>query len=229
VHLVFSSGPNSELEPFAPEGPPGPRAIHSIVLDPGHGGSDAGVTAGGLKEKELTLALARLLKVELERRGPVRVVLTRDDDREIGEAERAEHANRARADLVLALHFDGLPGSRAHGVTAYCPPATFGTRQRNAQALIALLPWRDVGLRHAVAARELAENVLSSIELRAQGPVRLREVLPYPLLGVNAPGLLLECATLTSEADRARLQRPNGLAELAATIADGIQAYQRNE
>ena len=94
--------------------------------------------------------------------------------------------------------------------------------------MIALLPWRDVALRHAVAARELSEDLLSALELRALGPSRLREILPYPLLGVNAPGLLLECATLTSEIDRSRVLGPHGLSDLAATLADGIAAYQRN-
>jgi N-acetylmuramoyl-L-alanine amidase len=94
---------------------------------------------------------------------------------------------------------------------------------------IDVLPWRDVALRHAVESRLLAEDVLSSLELRAQGPTHLREILPYALLGVNAPGLLLECATLTSPADRGRMSRPQGLAELATSIVDGIVAYQRSE
>ena len=230
VTLSFERGSAVGLEPFAPEGPPGPRNLRVIVLDPGHGGTDPGVTVGGAVEKNLTLELARLVKAELERRMRTRVVLTREDDRDLSEDERAERANRAHADLVISLHFDGLPGGRAHGATAYCPPATFGSTQRDGEGpgLIALLPWRDVALRHAVAARELSEDLLSALELRALGPSRLREILPYPLLGVNAPGLLLECATLTSEIDRRRVLGPHGLSDLAATLADGIAAYQRN-
>jgi len=231
VTLAFETAPSGGLERFAPEGPSGPRAIHVVVLDPGHGGTDLGVTVRGAIEKDLTLQLARLVKTELERRMRTRVVLTRDDDRELTGAQRAERANQARADLVISLHFDGLPEGRARGATAYCPPATFVTtgREPAAGGPIPLIPWRDVALRHAVAARELSGDLLSALELRAQGPTRLREILPYPMLGVNAPGLLLECATLTSDADRARVTAPHGLAELAATIAEGIEAWQRNE
>ncbi len=229
VTLVLVRGSAPGLEAFAPEGPEGPRTLRVVVLDPGHGGADAGVTVGGAVEKNLTLALARLVRAELERRMNTHVVLTREDDRELSEAERAERANRAHADLVISLHFDGLPGGTAHGATAYCPPATYAASQREqTSGVIALLPWRDVALRHAVAARELADDLLSALELRSQGPTRLREILPYPMLGVNAPGLLLECATLTSDTDRARILSPRGLAELAATLADGIQAWQRN-
>jgi N-acetylmuramoyl-L-alanine amidase len=230
VTLTLERTPSASLEAFAPEGPSGPRALRVIVLDPGHGGSDAGVTVQGAVEKDLTLRLARLVKAEIERRSPVRVVLTREDDHDASEDDRAERANRAHADLVIALHFDGLPGGRARGATAYCPPATFASSQREAQGsgLIAMLPWRDVALRHAVAARELSEDLLSALELRAQGPTRLREILPYPILGVNAPGLLLECGTLTSATDRARILGPHGLSDLATTLADGIEAWQRN-
>ena len=223
-------------EPFAPEGPRGPRDLRVVVLDPGHGGNDPGVIAGDAVEKALALDLAALLKIELERRLRVRVVLTRDDDRSLSADQRAEIANRARADLVLSLHFDGFPAPRARGATAYCPAATFAAAAEPAREggvprsqPLSLLPWRDVALRHAVESRSLADAVLSALELRGQGPTRFRERLGVPLLGVNAPGLVLECATLTSPADRARVQQPAGLRELAATIAEGVQAWQRNE
>ena len=78
-----------------------------------------------------------------------------------------------------------------------------------------------------MASRSLAEAVLSALELRGQGPTRLRERMPYDLLGVNAPGMLLECATLTSAADRERVTQDEGLRELAASIAAGVSSYQR--
>jgi len=232
VTLEFSRASESPLEEFAPEGAPGPRSLRVIVLDPGHGGGDFGVSAGGAVEKNLALSLARMLKTELERRFRTRVVLTRSDDRGVTEVERAEIANRARADLVLSLHLDGFSDPRARGATVYCPPATFaesGEGSLASASTLTLLPWREVATRHAVESRALAEALLSSLELRGQGPTRLRERLAYGLLGVNAPGLLLECATLTSPQDRERVTQEQGLHELAVTLADGIEAYQRNQ
>ena len=92
-----------------------------------------------------------------------------------------------------------------------------------------MVPWSDVATRHAVEARALADAVLGVMELKGLGPTRLRELLALDLLGVNAPGIVLECATLTAPRDRARVTGPRGLAALAAGIADGIVAYQRNE
>ena len=232
VVLELSREKAADLEPFAAEGPIGPRPIRVVVIDPGHGGSDPGVIAGSAVEKDLTLALAKLLKAELERRLNARVVLTRNDDRSVGADQRAEIANHSHADLVLSLHFDGFPGNRAHGVTAYCPPATFAGPEASgseaARSQVVMLPWRDVALRHAVESRSLAEAILTALELRGEGPTRLREHLPVPLLGVNAPGLVLECAALTTPADRDRLGQ-GGLHDLATTLADGVLTWQRNQ
>jgi N-acetylmuramoyl-L-alanine amidase len=237
LELATESTPG--LESFAPEGPSGPRPLRVVVIDPGHGGSDPGVISGNAVEKELSLELAKLVKVELERRLSARVVLTRHDDRDLTADQRAEIANRSRADLVLSLHFDGFPGPRARGATAYCPPATFAAPDdADGAALgagvsrsqpVTLVPWRDVALRHAVESRSLAETILSALELKGQGPTRLRERLTTPLLGINAPGLVLECASLTAPADRDRVRQDVGMRDLAATLAEGVHAWQRNE
>ncbi len=228
--LEFSRSPSEEG--FAPEGPPGPRPLRVVVLDPGHGGDDAGVEVEGAVEKDLTLALARQLAGDLERRG-VRTVLTRDADLAVPQEQRAEIANRARADVVLSLHFDGFAGSAASGATAWCPPASYAEPARDTRAAalgpVPLTPWRDVALRHAVESRALAEALTAALEQDGLGPARVRERLTRPLLGVNAPALLLECATLTSPADRARVTSPEGLRDLAGAIADGLFAYQRHE
>ncbi len=231
--LEFARVPLAGLESFAAEGPAGPRAVRVVMLDPAHGGAESGVQAGGLAEKDLTLALALALRPELERRLGARVLLTRTDDRAISTEARAEAANRAHSDLVLVLHMDGNPAPAGRGATAYCPPATLAPQRAGAGAagfaVLEVVPWRDVALRHAVDSRALADAVLESLAGRGWGPVRLREILPLHLLGVNAPGIALECATLTSEADRARLAAPAGIASLATAIAEGVAAWQRNE
>ena len=221
-------------DPFAPEDPAGPRRVNVIVLDPGHGGADAGTRVQDVHEKDLTLALARVLAEQLERRLGARVVFTRTDDSAPPADLRAEIANRAHADLVLSLHFDGFSSARARGATAYCASATYASRAESGEearprAGLVMLPWRDVTLRHAVQGRALAEAVLSSLELAGQGPTRLRERMPTALLGVNAPGILLECATLTAPGDRERVTQAEGLRQLAVAITDGVVAYQRHE
>jgi N-acetylmuramoyl-L-alanine amidase len=167
------------------------------------------------------------VQAELQRRGPVGAVLLREDDRAAPAEERAERANRSHADLLIALHFDGIAGTTARGATVYCAPASDdASATPDPLGSIQMLPWRDVGLRHAAASRDLAERLVVAFERSGQGPTRLREVQPSALLGVNRPGVLIECATLTSEDDRRRVVAEGGLQRLAAAIVDGILAYQ---
>jgi len=114
------------------------------------------------------------------------------------------------------------------GATAWCPPARLGVRPgaERRTAPVPMVPWRDVSQRHAVRSRALAEAVLGALELHGEGPTRLRERLTHPLLGMNAPALMLDCATLTSGVDRARLSEPGGLRQLAVAIADGVANYR---
>src|SRR4029077_19973566 len=80
-------------------------AIRTIAIDPGHGGDDEGARgAGGAKEKDLTLAAPRRAKGIIKTRLGIRVLLTRDDDRNGPIDERTAVANNNKADLFISLH-----------------------------------------------------------------------------------------------------------------------------
>jgi N-acetylmuramoyl-L-alanine amidase len=225
VTLEFPRPWRTGLEEFALEARP--SRVRVIVLDPGHGGPDAGVTVGADVEKDLALALARLVRAELALRLGAQVALTRDDDRPLTPEQRAEFANRAHADLVVSLHFDAVPGTQRSGATAWCPPAGVGAREGplSPRAPLVLLPWREVALRRAVLSRAAAEAILGALDTAGAGPVRLRERLMVPLLGVDAAGLMLDCATLSAVPDQIRVEDPRGLKELAAAIAEGVARW----
>jgi len=238
VSLALERGAGA-LEPFAPEPPPGARPLRTVVLDPGHGGVDTGVQSDGVLEKTLTLDLARALADELRRRAGARVTLTRTDDRDMSQLGRAELANRPVPDVVVSLHFGMSLDPRAQGGAAWCAPASAAAAVLETQGgpgdraggagLVELLPWRDAATSHAVESRDLAQDITAALEHDGYGPMSVRERLPMALLGVTAPGVLLECGTLSNAAERARLLAPNGLHRLAAAIADGLIAWQHGE
>lgn len=108
---VETAGPPAPPTPApAPELPSLPElspttGIRTIVIDPGHGGSEAGARGtGGALEKDITLTLARRLKAALEARLGVRVLLTRDGDVTVDLDDRASIANNNKADLFISLH-----------------------------------------------------------------------------------------------------------------------------
>ncbi len=87
----------------------GPR----IVLDPGHGGSQAGAMApAGFKEKTLALNLALLVKAALEKELAARVTLTRTDDSLVHLSERVAFVHRQQPDLFISIHANSMPTAR---------------------------------------------------------------------------------------------------------------------
>src|SRR5690554_849251 len=99
-----------------------PFAGKVILLDPGHGGIDAGaIGSKGVREKEVNLDVALRLKKLLEEAG-ARVVITRNDDFYLGLYERAALANRVGAALAVSLHVNSHPDSRVHGFEIFHHP-----------------------------------------------------------------------------------------------------------
>ncbi len=93
-----------------PDARPAPRPSRKrrVVVDAGHGGPDAGMTGPigpgkRIREKDITLAIARQLEKALEARG-VEVVMTRTKDTLIALSDRGKIANRERGDLFISIH-----------------------------------------------------------------------------------------------------------------------------
>ncbi|MCM0595907.1 N-acetylmuramoyl-L-alanine amidase [Weissella uvarum] len=109
--LVERSKPLNKLTPLSES---------TVVLDPGHGGSDSGALSTNNKyEKNYTLALAKRVKKQLEKRG-TRVIMTRSTDKLVPLAEIPEIAERNQADLFISFHFDSAPeANSASGYTTY--------------------------------------------------------------------------------------------------------------
>ena len=91
-----------------------------VVLDPGHGGHDAGTHGpSGLTEKELVLDISQRLAALLQDRLGSEVVLTRTDDTYVPLEARTKIANDAKADLFLSIHANSSPVKSVTGVETY--------------------------------------------------------------------------------------------------------------
>lgn len=120
------------------------RGIHTVVIDPGHGGQDPGCHGKHSKEKEVTLAIGLKLGKFIEKHFPdIKVIYTRTTDVFIELDERAAIANRNNADLFICIHANAGP-SRAFGAETYV-----------------------LGLHKTEAQREIAERENSAIEFEA--------------------------------------------------------------
>jgi N-acetylmuramoyl-L-alanine amidase len=92
-----------------------------VVIDAGHGGHDPGALSpdGQLREKDLTLKVAKAIRDRLLASGRVRVAMTRDDDTYLILQDRYGIARRLGADLFISVHCDSAGNPEATGATAY--------------------------------------------------------------------------------------------------------------
>lgn len=96
------------------------RGNFLVVIDPGHGGIDPGATSPkGLKEKNIVLAFAKKLRVQLARHKHIKVALTRESDKFIRLRNRAKLAHKLRADLFISIHADSFRSPRVRGTALY--------------------------------------------------------------------------------------------------------------
>ena len=96
------------------------QRLFSVVIDAGHGGKDPGTVGNGGKEKEVTLAVAKLVGKKIKASHPeVRVLFTRETDVFVGLQARADFANKHKASLMLSIHVNSAPTTSVHGTETY--------------------------------------------------------------------------------------------------------------
>jgi N-acetylmuramoyl-L-alanine amidase len=200
-----------------PEEPPAfiaPTApIRTIIVDPGHGGEDEGAKgAGGAKEKDLALSVVRRMKAIIEGRLGIRVILTRDDDRNVPIDERTAIANNNKADLFVSVHANGSMRSSTAGATIFSAAfdgaaqaaamaggtervPTFGGGLRD----IELVPWDLAQTRHLDQSNAFAGLLEQQFKGRIPLANRPADAAPLRVLeSANMPAVLVEMGYLTN-------------------------------
>jgi len=113
------SGTQSPETKPAQEAPEITRLI-TVVIDPGHGGEDPGaIGAGGSREKDVTMSIARRLKAKIDALPNMRALLTRDGDYFIPLGQRVAKARRVKADLFVSVHADAFMKPTARGSSVF--------------------------------------------------------------------------------------------------------------
>lgn len=184
--------------------PTRPRPM--VLLDPGHGGKDPGISAGGLLEKDLTLDLARRVAARLPE-----ARLTRQGDETVPLEARLRLAQAAS--VVVSLHV-----TQGSAVNLYLPKARSTPLAQNAEALLASAPAEQATLLKVYAGdpRRLAEALEKAFS--ALGIVLARAEGPYALTDTPGAGVLLEVGV-------ERLKTLEARNQVAEAIAQAIRTY----
>lgn len=100
--------------------------VFTIVLDPGHGGSDPGALGFGLRESDLTLSIGKYCQQTLSQYAKTKVYMTRTSDTFVDLKPRADFAKSVGADLFVSLHINSSTASSANGAEIWVPsPGTW--------------------------------------------------------------------------------------------------------
>jgi len=188
-----------------------PRRYFAVV-DASHGGDDHGEALGGaLVEKDVTVALARSLRQELESRGITTLVL-RDSDANLSLDQRAIFTNADHAAIYIALH----AGSSGHGVRVYTALLPYAEDDRG--------PFRawDIAQRTALTLSRTAASAVTAELQKRQIPVRNFPAPLRPLNNLIGAAIAVEVAPQGSDVNQ--LTAPDYQQLVTSAVATAIAA-----
>jgi N-acetylmuramoyl-L-alanine amidase len=177
-----------------------PKGRILIVIDPGHGGKDAGaIGLHGLQEKDVILRIGKKVASLLELNG-IKVIMTRDADYFVDLAPRVVMAEHVHADLFVSIHANSIDNNpSANGLETY---------------------HYDRGYR---LAQVVHKSILQGIPaLKDRGVKRARF---YVLRKNSMPAILIETGFVTGSEDNPRLANPEYDNRMAEAIVRGILQY----
>ncbi len=226
--------------------PPEGKRIHAtnkIVIDPGHGGKDPGaIGRAGLKEKDVTLKLAKLLRQRLSKDPNTKIIMTRNEDVFIPLEERTAIANSEDADLFISIHVNASPKRSATGIETYVLDISKDAEARriaarenstSAKAVSDLEFILNDLMRTAKTndSRRLAGAVHESLvagvsrkyrDIRSNG---VKGAPFYVLVGTKMPCILVEVSYISNATEEKRLKDELYLREIVEGITAGLARY----
>lgn len=179
-----------------------------IVIDPGHGGEDAGtrsLTSPRYQEKSLNLSTANFLKEYLQKMGYL-VKMTRNDDTFIPLTTRSLMANDYRSKLFVSVHYNAAASEQAEGIEVYYYQEGDKTRSSSSKLL--------------------AESVLSQLIEKTGAKSRgVKHGNLSVIRETEMPAILVEGGFMTNKKEMDKIKDPSYIKQISYGIAVGIDQY----
>ncbi|HGJ66905.1 TPA: N-acetylmuramoyl-L-alanine amidase [bacterium] len=190
------------------------RTIFRVMIDPGHGGNDIGAKSkSGLREKDLTLEIAKKLEELFSQNENIEVFLTRNDDRYISLEERVIFANNLRGNFFLSIHFGASTSENSKGfnICINNPKMQSDTSES--------------GMFYGKSKRFASEIKAKISRIITNG--RDREASFAITDGLFMPAVLVEVLHLTNSNDVDILSKPNFINSVASALSESILAISQ--
>ena len=216
-----------------------------IVLDAGHGGHDPGaIGPHGTKEKDINLAIVLQLEKVFRKDKNYKVILTRNDDTFIPLVERANIANKNKADLFISVHCNANLNRNASGFEVYflsehasdSEAISTETLENSVVALedksdekktvLQNMLWSMVVNEYINESSELSSFIAAESSGRLKIPNRgVKQANFYVLRGTQMPSVLVETAYISNYTEESKLNTGNFQKSAADSIYEGVKKY----
>lgn len=225
-----------------------PSKVYTIVVDAGHGGQDPGAESFGIKEKNITLAVARELRRQLEETGHYKVVMTRDSDVYITLKNRVEISRQVKGDLFVSIHADKINRTNVRGTSFYTLSETASDKEtemladsENNSGFVAGVDLSqeshdvadillDLAMREKMNESNMFARMLSHALIRKNIqllPNSHRSAGFAVLKAPDVPSVLIETGFISNENEAKLLTSGQFQQKIASAIVEGIDAYFR--
>jgi len=217
--------------------------IPIIVIDPGHGGKDPGAIGIYNEEKNVVLSIAKLVAYYLKREH-YRVFLTRTGDTYPTLAQRAEFANKVKADIFVSIHANYALKNRlqARGLEVYFLNTTSDARAIRLAARENGIPVSKVGDINKIILSLIQSSKIDKSKVLATYVYKntlkygkrvykgykgrgVKQAPFFVLVDTRCPSILIETAFINNPKDALMLKSPVFKRQIAYGIAKGIEAY----
>ena len=177
---------------------PNKTSVKKVVIDPGHGGVDAGAIGGGINEKDITLDVAKRVEKLLKQKG-YQVKMTRENDTYVSLQDRVEISEEYCPDIFVSIHVNSSVKPEITGIETHY---------------------------YHQESMALAQTVHSSFASAIHSPNRgLFKSKFYVINHTTSPAILIEIGFISNANERGQLVGEKRKQDTAKSIADGIQNY----
>ena len=221
-----------DAPPVLPPATVGPEQLRIVTLDAGHGGAETGAEGeGGAVEKDVVLSIARRFRGMLQERLGVRVILTRDGDRNLSLDERAAIANSNKSNLFLSIHADASPRRNARGSSVYFLSHTSAPANPSSSGGgdLDFIFWNMAQTAHLKQSSRLAEILQDELQA-VTGTERVNRGIKQNsfrvLKGATMPAVLVEVGFISNPDEERLLVSPAYQDKLAEALYRGILRYK---
>lgn len=226
------------------------KPLH-ILIDPGHGGSDQGAVHSQLKESELVMKMALKLKEKLESYPQYfKISLTRQSDIELSLEDRVNIAKKLQADLMISLHANAAPDSKARGVELFFQSSLSGdedamylasienkmaketenkqdalNKSSDIQAIVEDLKRQN----RILTSFNLSKHLNSEIKKSStRQPSSIKQAPFYVLNQSPIPSVLVELGFLTNKKEAQKLIDPKYQSQFVDQISQGLINFKES-